>query len=103
MWSGGDVEHRRGTEIVQRGIDGFPSRESFQHVGRTAAQALVDDGDERSVFGFQRVARDHLGGAVGANDLPVGASGKNARGQAWSGNRSSDDRNDPAAPGCHRA
>lgn len=57
------------------GVHGLTGGEPGEDLGRTVAKPLASDLDQRPTVGLEGVARVEVGGAVGADDLPVRTAG----------------------------
>ena len=75
-------------------IDIVAPRQSFHHLGRPVAQALAADHDQRAGVGFDGIARPDIGGAVVADNLPIGAARKDAAVEFGSIHASAEDADD---------
>jgi hypothetical protein len=79
--AGGGFEDGGGAEVDEGGGDGLAGGEAGEGFGGGAAQAAVDDADQGAVGGRDGVAGGEVDGAVGIDDLPVGATGDDGAGQ----------------------
>ncbi len=77
----GCLEPHDGPEIIKGGIDIVAPRDFFHDLARPVPQTFAGDHDTRSRLGFDGVARFDIGGAIGANDLPVRPAGENMTGE----------------------
>src|SRR5438105_14754047 len=94
---GAGLEARRGAHVVERRIDRLPLGQFAHHLRRAMTVAEIAHIDERVVARLERVARIELGHAVRANELPVGATRKDAAGKVLAPEAAAGDRNDAAA------
>src|SRR4029078_1057765 len=90
----GSLEPHYGPEIIRSRIDIVAPRQPFHCFWGPVPNPIAGDHDACAGLCFNDVARFDIGSTVGADDLPIGASRKDAAIELWSVHAAAEDAYD---------